>query len=361
MLSTILYFIGGLIVLIVGAELLVRGSSRLAAAFGMSPLVIGLTVVALGTASPEIAVSLQAAVSGQGDITIGNIIGSNIFNILFVLGVSAIFTHLLIAEQLIRLDAPIMIGISLLTYLLVVDRHLSRLDGAILFVGVVSYTIFSLRQSRKESRGVQQEYAQEYAKKESPTPQNILKYTVFIAAGLGLLVLGAHWLVDSATAIAVSLGVSELVIALTIVAAGTSLPEVATSVIAAIRGESDIAVGNAVGSNIYNLLGVLGISGLLSPGGINVAENAFRFDFPVMIFVAVVTLPIFYIDSRVSRLEGGVLFSYYALYTSYLILRASQSAALPALTTFAFLYVPLTFLVILTIALRSYFVKRRST
>lgn len=361
MLSTILYFIGGLIVLIVGAELLVRGSSRLAAAFGVPPLVIGLTIVALGTASPEIAVSLQAAVSGQGDITIGNVIGSNIFNILFVLGVSAMFVNLVIAEQLIRLDAPIMIGISALTYLLVLDRHLSRLDGAILVAGVITYSVFSLRQSRKESKGVQQEYAQEYARKESPTLPHILKYIVFIAAGLGLLVLGARWLVNSATAIAVSLGVSELVIGLTIVAAGTSLPEVATSVIAALRGESDIAVGNAVGSNIYNLLGVLGIAGLLSPGGINVAENAFRFDLPVMIFVAVVTLPIFYIDNRISRLEGGVLFSYYVLYTAYLVLRASQGAALPALTTFALFYVPLTFLVILTIALRSYFGKRRST
>ncbi|NTW12074.1 MAG: calcium/sodium antiporter, partial [Anaerolineales bacterium] len=352
---------GGLIVLIIGAELLVRGSSRLAAAFGVSPLIIGLTIVALGTASPEIAVSLQAAVSGQGDITIGNVIGSNIFNILFVLGVSAMLTRILIAEQLIRLDAPIMIGISVLTYLLVLDRHLSRLDGAILIAGMLAYTVFSLRQSRKESKGVQEEYAQEYAKKEAPTLLNILKNLVFIAAGLGLLVLGARWLVDSATSIAVSLGVSELVIGLTIVAAGTSLPEVATSVIAAIRGESDIAVGNAVGSNIYNLLGVLGIAGLLSPGGINIAENAFRFDLPVMIFVAVVTLPIFYIDNRISRLEGGVLFSYYILYTAYLILRASEGAALPALTTFALMYVPLTFLVILTIALRSYFAKRRST
>jgi cation:H+ antiporter len=361
MLSTILYFIGGLIVLIIGAELLVRGSSRLAAAFGVSPLIIGLTIVALGTASPEIAVSLQAAVSGQGDITIGNVIGSNIFNILFVLGVSAMLTRILIAEQLIRLDAPIMIGISVLTYLLVLDRHLSRLDGAILIAGMLAYTVFSLRQSRKESKGVQEDYAQEYAKKEAPTLLNILKNLVFIAAGLGLLVLGARWLVDSATSIAVSLGVSELAIGLTIVAAGTSLPEVATSVIAAIRGESDIAVGNAVGSNIYNLLGVLGIAGLLSPGGINIAENAFRFDLPVMIFVAVVTLPIFYIDNRISRLEGGVLFSYYILYTAYLILRASEGAALPALTTFALFYVPLTFLVILTIALRSYFAKRRST
>ncbi|MEP0804102.1 MAG: calcium/sodium antiporter [Chloroflexota bacterium] len=361
MLSTILLFIAGLVVLIFGAELLVRGSSRLAAAFGVSPLVIGLTIVALGTASPEIAVSLQAAVSGQGDITIGNIIGSNIFNILFVLGLSAVFAPLLIAEQLIRLDAPIMIGISLFTYLLVVDGKLGKLDSALLFAGVVAYTLFSLRQSRKENKQIQQEYAQEYAQKEASTPRNILKYILLIAAGLSLLVLGARWLVNAATAIAVALGVSELAIGLTIVAAGTSLPEVATSVVAALRGESDIAVGNAVGSNIYNLLGVLGLAGLVAPGGIGIAENALRFDLPVMIFVAVVTLPIFYIDSRVSRLEGGMLFSYYLLYTVYLILRSSESPALPALTTFALFYAPLTFLMVLTAAIRSYLVKRRVT
>lgn len=358
---TILFFIFGLVVLILGADLLVRGASQLAAAFGVSPLVIGLTIVALGTASPEIAVSLQAAAGGQGDLTIGNVLGSNIFNILFVLGVSAMITQIVIAEQLIRLDAPIMIGISVLTYLLVLDGHLGWLDGAILFIGVLAYTVFSLRQSRKESRKVQGEYAQEFSQKESPTASNILKYVVFIAAGLGLLVLGSGWLVDSATSIAVALGVSELVIGLTIVAVGTSLPEIATSIIAAVKGESDIAVGNAVGSNIYNLLGVLGIAGLLSPGGINITGQALRFDFLVMLFVAVVSLPIFYIDNRISRLEGGVLFSYYILYTAHLILQASHSAALPTLTLFALFYIPLTFLVIMIIALRAYFGKKHST
>lgn len=361
MLSTILLFIAGLIVLILGAELLVRGASRLAAAFGVSPLVIGLTVVALGTASPEIAVSLHAAVSGQGDITIGNIIGSNIFNILFVLGVSALFAPLLIAEQLIRLDAPIMVGISLLTYLLAADGRFGKLDSAFLFSGVVAYTLFSLRQSRQENKNVQQEYAQEYAQREASTARNILKYLMLIAAGLGLLVLGARLLVNAATAIAVALGVSELVIGLTIVAAGTSLPEVATSVVAALRGESDIAVGNAVGSNIYNLLGVLGIAGLVSPEGIGIAEHAFRFDFPVMMFVALITLPIFYVDSRISRFEGSMLFSYYLLYTAYLILRSSESAALPALTVFALFYAPFTFLVVSSQAIRSYLRKRRVT
>jgi cation:H+ antiporter len=361
MTTTILFFILGLIVLIVGADLLVRGSSRLAAAFGVSPLVIGLTIVALGTASPEIAVSLQAAASGQGDLTIGNVLGSNIFNILFVLGVSAMIAPILIAQQLIRLDAPIMIGISLLAYLLVLDGRLGSMDGAVLFIGVVIYTIFSLRQSRQEGKRVQQEYEQEFAKKEAATSANILKYVAFILVGLGLLVLGARWLVDSATSIAKALGVSELIIGLTIVAVGTSLPEVATSIIAAVKGESDIAVGNAVGSNIYNLLGVLGVAGMLSPGGINISGQVLRFDFLVMLFVAVVSLPVFYIDNKISRLEGIVLFSYYLLYTAYLILQAAQSAALTSVQLFALFYIPLTFLVIVIIAVRSYWGGKRST
>lgn len=358
---TILFFILGLVVLILGADLLVRGASQLAAAFGVSPLVIGLTIVALGTASPEIAVSLHAAAGGQGDLTIGNVLGSNIFNILFVLGLSAMIARIVIAEQLIRLDAPIMIGVSLLAYLLALDGRFGRLDGSLLFIGVIAYSTFSLRQSRRESKRVKGEYEQEFAQKEPSTTSNILKYIVFVVAGLGLLVLGARWLVDSATAIAHALKVSERIIGLTVVAVGTSLPEIATSIIAAVKGESDIAVGNAVGSNIYNLLGVLGIAALLSPNGINIAGQALRFDFLVMLFVAVVSLPIFYIDNRISRLEGGVLFSYYILYTAYLILQASHSAVLPTLTLFALFYIPLTFLVIMIIASRAYFGKKRST
>lgn len=361
MLSTILLFILGLVVLIAGAELLVRGASRLAAAFGVSPLVIGLTIVALGTASPEIAVSIQAAASGQGDLTIGNVLGSNIFNILFVLGVSALIAPILIAEQLIRLDAPIMIGVSVLAYLLVLDGQLGRLDGAILFAGVVAYTVFSFRQSRREAKSVQDEYAQEYKVKEPSTLANILKNIAFVVAGLSLLVLGARWLVEAASSIAEALGVSQLIIGLTIVAIGTSLPEVATSLVAALKGESDIAVGNAVGSNIYNLLGVLGIAGLVSPAGITITGQVLRFDFLVMLFVAMITLPIFYVDSRISRLEGGILFSYYVFYTLYLILHAADSAALPAYTIFFYNYAALTFLVILIGAVRFLLNRRRST
>jgi len=359
MTNTILLFIAGLVILIVGADLLVRGASRLAAAFGVSPLVIGLTIVALGTASPEIAVSLQAAANGQGDLTLGNVLGSNIFNILFILGITSIVAPIVIAEQLIRKDAPIMLGVSLLVLALAWDGNLGWLDGAILLLGMVTYMVFALRQSRAESREVQEEYAEEFSKKEAYTVKNTILNIVFIVIGLGLLVLGSNWLVESAVQIAKTLGVSELVIGLTIVAIGTSLPEVATSVIAALKGESDIAVGNAVGSNIFNLLGVLGIGALVSPNGIFVAQRVLQFDLPVMLFVALVTLPIFYIDNRISRIEGGLLLSYYIIYMVIVILRAAESSSLPSIQLFVAFFAPITFIALVMIAIRSLRAKRQ--
>ena len=359
MTTTILLFIAGLITLIVGADLLVRGASRLAAAFGVAPLVIGLTIVAIGTASPEIAVSLQAAAAGQGDLTLGNVLGSNIFNILVILGVTAIVAPIAIAEQLIRKDAPIVLGISLLTFVLAFDGKLSWQDGAILLIGLIIYMAFALRQSRFESKKVQKEYAKEFAPKEKRTIRSNSINLAFILIGLALLVLGSNWLVDSATQIAKSLGVSELVIGLTIVAVGTSLPEVATSVMAALKGESDIAVGNAVGSNIFNLLGVLGIGAIAAPNGIFVANRALQFDLPVMIFVALVTLPVFYIDSRISRFEGSLLLSYYVIYVVYVILRAAESSALSGFAIFISVFVPVSFLILSVAALRSMRAKKR--
>ena len=353
MTNTILLFILGLIVLILGADLLVRGASRLAAAFGVSPLVIGLTIVAIGTASPEIAVSLKAAASGQGDLTLGNVLGSNIFNILFILGVTSIVAPIVIAEQLIRKDAPIMLGVSLLTLALAVDGKLGWFDGSLLLIGMLVYIVFALKQSRTENRDVQNEYAEEFAQKEPRTIKHTLFNIGFILVGLGLLVLGSNWLVDSATQIAKSLGVSELVIGLTIVAVGTSLPEVATSVVAALKKESDIAVGNAVGSNIFNLLGVLGIGALVAPDGISVISRVLQFDLPVMVFVAMVTLPIFYIDNRVSRVEGSLLLAYYVVYVTYVILRAAESSTLPTVTLFIIFFIPLTFIVLVVVAIRS--------
>jgi len=358
---TILEFIGGLVILIAGADLLVRGASKLAAAFGVSPLTIGLTIVAIGTASPEIAVSLQAASIGQESLTLGNVLGSNIFNILFVLGVTALVAPIVIAEQLIRLDAPIMVGVSVLACSLAADGRLGLFDGLLLVTGVIGYTVFALRQSRRESKKVQGEYAKEFADKEEHTAWNTVKNLIFIVAGLGLLILGARWLVDSATTMAKSIGVSELVIGLTVVAVGTSLPEVATSIIAALKGESDIAVGNAIGSNIFNLLGVLGISGVLAPGGIDVSHRVLTLDFMVMVFVALVCLPVFYIDDNVSRGEGLLFLSYYILYTAYLILEASQSSILPAMTLFVSFYVPLTFIGLVMFTIQARRLKKQRT
>lgn len=353
MTTTILVFIAGLIILILGADLLVRGASRLAAAFGISPLVIGLTIVAIGTASPEIAVSLQAAANGQGDLTLGNVLGSNIFNILFILGVTATLAPIVIAEQLIRKDAPIMLGVSLLVFALAIDGNLGLFDSLILLAGLIGYIVFALRQSRAESKAVQKEYAQEFEEKEPHTTGNTVKNLLRILAGLGLLVLGSRWVVDSAVVIAVALGVSELVIGLTVVAVGTSLPEVATSVIAALKKESDIAVGNAVGSNIFNLLGVLGLGALFAPNGISVAEQVLAQEFPVMVFVALVTLPIFYIDNRVSRFEAVLLLGYYVLYLSFVVLQATESPALRVTGLFIVFVVPITFLALVWLAYRS--------
>ena len=349
----LLEFIGGLVILILGADMLVRGASKLAAAYGLSPLAIGLTIVAIGTASPEIAVSLQAASLGQGSLTLGNVLGSNIFNILFVLGVTALVAPIVIAEQLIRLDAPIMVGISVLAFSLAADGRIGLFDGLILLAGFIAYTVFALRQSRRESAKVHKEYAREFSDTEKHTVWNTAKNIFLIVAGLALLVLGARWLVDSATTMAKAIGVSELVIGLTIVAVGTSLPEVATSIIAALKRESDIAVGNAIGSNIFNLLGVLGISGLLAPGGIAVVPRVLTFDFMVMVFVALVCLPVFYVDNNVSRGEGVLFLSYYILYTSFLILQASQSAVLPAITLFVAFYIPLTFIGLVMFTVRA--------
>lgn len=347
MLHIAFLFIAGLVILIIGAEMLVRGASRAAAAFGVSPLVIGLTIVAIGTASPEIAVSIHAAASGQGDLTLGNVLGSNIFNILFILGVSSLVAPIAIARQLQRKDAPLMALISLLVLLLSMDGRLSVFDGVFLLALLVVYMVFALRQSRLESREVQKEYAAEFAPKAPGTPAAMLWNVLFIIAGLAFLVWGSEWLVDSAVRIAEWMGVSELVIGLTVVAVGTSLPEVATSVIAAVKGESDIAVGNAVGSNIFNLLGVLGIASLAAPGGIAVLPRVLQFDLPAMFFAAMVTVPIFLIRSYISRREGMLLLMYYAAYLAYVILRVVENPALPIVLSWIEIFA-LVSLIILT-------------
>lgn len=324
------FLVGGLILLVVGAEALVRGASRLAAAAGISPLVIGLTVVAFGTSSPELAVSINSALAGQADLALGNVVGSNIFNVLFILGLSAAITPLVVAQQLVRLDVPIMIGVSIATLLLGLDGAISRVEGLLFVAGMVAYTVFMVRASRREKPEVRAEYDQEYTVPAPHGARGLLLAGLLAVAGLGLLVAGANLFLDGAVRVARLFGLSELVIGLTIVAAGTSLPEVATSVLAALRGERDIAVGNVVGSNIFNLLAVLGLAASVSPTGVAVPAAALRFDLPVMLAVAVACLPIFAHGSAIFRWEGLLFLGGYLAYTAYLILDATGHDALPA-------------------------------
>ena len=244
---------------------------------------------------------------------------------------------LVVAQQLVRFDVPLMIGVSLLLLLLGIDGNIGLIDGILLFGGVLAYTIFLIRQSRKESSAeVKAEYEDEFGSgKDSPA---WLKNISLVIVGLVGLVIGSKWLVDSAVSIAQAFGVSELIIGLTIVAAGTSMPEVATSVVAALRGERDIAVGNVVGSNIFNILCVIGLSSIVSPSGVAISETALRFDIPVMIAVAVACLPVFFAGYRITRLNGVVFLLFYAAYLVYLIFTAMQHQALGIYQTALFHY-----------------------
>lgn len=346
---TAILLIAGTVLLVAGAEFLVRGASKLAASAGISPLVVGLTVVAFGTSSPELAVSTHAAFTGEADIAIGNVVGSNIFNILFILGLAAMVTPLKVAQQLIRLDVPIMVGISVLLPILGIDGKIDRFDGLLLFSMIVAYTVFLIHRSRLENRMVQEEYEREYGVgPEEKTPKAWTIDLAYVAGGIAMLVLGSRWLVDGAVRVALDLGVSELMIGLTIIAAGTSLPEVATSVVASLRGERDIAVGNVVGSNIFNILAVVGLTGLVSPSGVPVSVEALRFDMPVMIMVALGCAPVFLSGLVIQRWEGCLFFAYYLAYLAHLVLAAAGHAALPGLDGAVLsLMLPLTALAVL--------------
>jgi cation:H+ antiporter len=352
---TALLFAVGLVALIGGAELLVRGASRLALAFGISPLVIGLTVVAFGTSSPEVAVSVGAAASGKVDLAVGNVVGSNIFNVLFILGLSAVITPLVVAQQLIRQEVPLMIGISLLLMVFAFDGTVSKVEAAALFAGIIAYTVFLIVQSRKEtSAAVKQEYATEFSGKRQGGRGTMAVNLALVVVGLALLVVGSRWLVDGAIAFARHFGISEAVIGLTIVAAGTSLPEVASSVVAALRGERDIAVGNVIGSSIFNILGCLGLAGLVSAGPLTIPPSILAFDLPVMLAVAVACLPIFVTGANVARWEGVMFLGYYVAYTAYLILATSQHDALQAFSGVMIGFVvPITVITLTLVAVRA--------
>lgn len=321
----IVSIVAGLVLLVCGGEVLVRGASALAAVARISPLLIGLTVVAFGTSAPELAVTVQASYAGQSDLAVGNVVGSNIMNVLFILGLSAVITPLVISSQLIRRDVPLMIAASVVMLLLGLDGKFGRWDGILLIAGLIAYLVWSIRQSRKETLAVQQAFCQEAAAVRSTSFRSVFLHLALILLGLVLLTVGSRLLVDGSSSIARLLGIAELLIGLTIVALGTSLPEVVTSVVASIRGERDIAAGNVVGSNMFNILGVLGLASLTAGEPIPVSPAALRFDIPVMIAVAVACLPIFLTGSLIARWEGVLFVAYYLAYMTYLILAATQS------------------------------------
>jgi cation:H+ antiporter len=352
-----LLFVAGLVGLIVGASLLVRGASKLALSFGISPLVVGLTVVAFGTSAPEVAVSVGAVLGGTTDVAVGNVVGSNIFNVLFILGLSALITPLVVGSQLIRQEVPIMVGVSLLLCAVGLDGRIGLFDAVLLSVLMVAYTVFLVVQSRRESQAAEDSPTEEVPElKAGAWDARLPGQLLLIAAGLVALVLGSDWLVTAAVAFAKQLGVSDLIIGLTIVAAGTSMPEVATSITAALKGERDIAVGNVVGSCVFNILGCVGIAGVVAAytgPGLVLPPALLAFDLWVMVAVALACLPVFLTGREIARWEGGVFLAYYIAYVAYLILAAQDHAALPQFNQVMLGFVvPLTLVTIVASMLR---------
>lgn len=313
-----LALLAGFVLLVLGAEMLVKGATRLAERVRISRLVIGLTVVAFGTSAPELAVTLSAAWKGSADLALGNVVGSNIFNVLGILGLSALAAPLVVHRQLIRMDLPLMVALSIGVLLLAWDGRISTFDGALLAAVLLVYVWWSIRLGRREATRDDLEAPPE------PTG-SVARDLGLLAVGLVLLVVGSQALVAGATALARAFGVTELVIGLTVVAVGTSLPEVATSVMATLRGQRDIAIGNVVGSNIFNILCVLGLGALIAPGGLTAAPSAIAFDLPVMIAVAAVCLPVFF-SGLISRREGALFLLAYIGYATFLVLDAKDHA-----------------------------------
>ena len=354
--ATFGWLAAGLVLLTLGGDGLVRGASGIARRFGISPLMIGLTVVAFGTSAPELVVSIIATLGGSHAVAVGNVVGSNIFNVLLVLGLCAVVTPLVVAQQLVVRDVPVMIAASLLVLFFGLDGRINALEGALLALGLVWFCWDSLRVSTRESPEVKQEYEGAAPAGVAPAGSVGLDAVVLVVS-LAALVLGARWMVDASVTLARDLGVDEAVIGLTIVAAGTSLPELATSFVATLRGERDIAVGNVVGSCIFNLLGILGVASLVSGGALLVAPAIESFDLPVMTAVAVACLPLIARGHRIPRWQGAAFLAYYAAYLLYLVLAEQEHAALARFSA-----VMLEFVVPLTAAtIVAFYVSGRST
>ncbi len=309
-----LYIIGGSLGLFIGAEVLVRGASSLAIRLGISPLVVGLTVVAFATSSPELVVSIKAAIEGNPGIVVGNVVGSNICNIALILGVAAMISPMSVKTQVIKREIPIMIIVSVILLLILLDDTITRVEGVFLVIGIITYIILGYKYSTKERNN--KEVIKEFEEIIPKSPYKFWQSIIFIFAGLGLLVLGSNLFVDGAVAIAEKFGVSQAVIGLTIVALGTSLPELTTSIVASFKNENDIAIGNAVGSNVFNILSILGISSLVRP----IADTGVTMvDLSIMMFFTILILPLSKTKFTLRRWEGALLFCGYIGYMIYLV------------------------------------------
>lgn len=351
---SLLLFVAGFVLLLLGAEVLVRGASRLAIVGGISPLVVGLTVVAYGTSAPELAVTVFSTYQGQADIAVGNVVGSNISNVLLVLGISAVAAPLVVSRQLVRSSVPFMIIVSMVFYVLGWNGYINRWEGLLLLGGALFYTVYSILRSRAETRASREEFERELPAART-SPRELLLQLAYVIIGLVMLVGGSKLLVDRAVELAEFLGISKLVVGLTVVAIGTSLPEIATSVIAVLRGQRDIAVGNVVGSNIFNILLVMGMSGLVAQSpGVVVSPAALQFNLPIMLAVSFACLPIFYTGFRISRWEGALFLAYYAAYLLFLFLRATdhEHLGLFSVTMLGFV-LPLTLITIVVLCVRA--------
>ncbi len=297
----------GLYLLTTAADWLVHGAANLARRFGISSLVIGLTVVAFGTSMPEFVVSVDASLAGNPGIAVGNVVGSNIFNIAFILGVAALIQPITCSRTVIRRDVPVMITVAALMWYLSSDHLLSRVEAAALFVLLIVYTVYCYAKARGEAAVEQSESGETY------TPTTLKAEIWLIMTGLVAMIAGSKLLLHGSVAIAKSAGISDEVIGLTLIAAGTSLPELATSIVAALRGQSDIAIGNVVGSNIFNILGILGLAGMILP--LDVSQHMVTIDCPYMFVVCLACLPIMRTGFSITRFEGVLLLASYVFYT----------------------------------------------
>ncbi len=321
-LDPFIVFLGGVTIVLLGAELLLRGAARIASMFGISPIVIGLTVVSVGTSAPELAVGITAVAEGKDPLAVGNIAGTNLLNILFILGLSAAIRPLPIRLQSIRLDVPVMIGSAVALILMALDSVLSPAEGAALLLAAVLYTVALVRGTRRESAATRREFAEEFGAARLLAGRRRTQFaaqSALLVGGMALTVFGADLLVDGAVAIARAHEVSDAFIGLTIVAIGTSAPELATTIVATYRDDRDVAIGNLIGSSIYNILVILGVTMVVAPDGVEVGGDVLWVDLPLGVIVAALCLPVFRSGQMVSRTEGVVAVAAYVAYLATLV------------------------------------------